>query len=204
MEQISELKKQKFYNLVYETNKYFYRNAEYDYRNYRYDDSNPVHSYCAYFKLPIAEKKEQEYRKSPLVETIFSIIYSNCRSNLSANVISFLSRKSKQDFRYLGFDNVYERKGGSFVSIYPTPGATLFWALFLCAVSEEFYDNELNLVADLATALDFSPADVEDWITAVKYVLDNNKLSEDCDLAVKGEAAKEFFGVKGITSEKDE
>lgn len=51
----------------------------------------------------------------------------------------------------------------------------VLWLLFLCAVEEKFYDNELNVVSDLACILKFSPDMIEDWINFVKYSLTGSK-----------------------------
>ncbi|MCH3950731.1 MAG: hypothetical protein LKE33_07360 [Acidaminococcus sp.] len=168
MEQLSELKKQKFSNMVNEINQYFYRN-----------EVSGILLQDRPDRLPIAKEKEWEYRKNPLVGIVYSIIYAH----------------NENDNPFMG---MFAAPTSLLPGMSLSQGASLFWSLFLCAVSDEFYDNELNLVADQATAFDFTPEDVEDWITAVKYVLDNNKLSENCNLAVKGEKAKKFFGVQGI------
>lgn len=51
----------------------------------------------------------------------------------------------------------------------------VLWLLFLCAVEEKFYDNELNVVSDLACILKFSPDMIEDWISFVKCSLTGSK-----------------------------
>ena len=51
----------------------------------------------------------------------------------------------------------------------------VLWLLFLCAVEEKFYDNELNVVSDLACIFKFSPDMIADWINFVKYSLTGSK-----------------------------
>ena len=76
-------------------------------------------------------------------------------------------------------------------------GGLIFWSLVLAAIDEEFYENELNIIADLACMLEFNEDMVADWIKAVKYLLDGNMFNENRDIDFKTDEAKLFFRHKG-------
>lgn len=59
---------------------------------------------------------------------------------------------------------------------------SLFWNLFLTAIDDELYNNQLSRVIDLAFMFHFDEHIVRDWCQAVEYVLNGNRLSEKCNL----------------------
>lgn len=66
----------------------------------------------------------------------------------------------------------------------------LFWLIFIVCVDNENYNNNLNVVADVAYLLNFTEDMLNDWIIAVKGVLSGEKLYE---LKYKTEQGKLFF-----------
>ena len=69
----------------------------------------------------------------------------------------------------------------------------IFWLLFLAAIDEDLYNNELSSIIDFAYCLKFDESMIRDWCNAVKYVLEGNHLNEACDLQCATDAGKEFF-----------
>lgn len=69
----------------------------------------------------------------------------------------------------------------------------IFWALFLAAINDDIYNNELIGIIDLAYCLKFNEAMIRDWCKAVEYVLSGNQLKEGCDLQCETEEGKEYF-----------
>lgn len=59
---------------------------------------------------------------------------------------------------------------------------SLFWNLFLTAIDDEIYNSQLSRVIDLAFMFHFDEHMIRDWCRAVEYVLNGNRLSENCDL----------------------
>ena len=72
-------------------------------------------------------------------------------------------------------------------------GYTIFWNLFLLAIDDEAYNEQTADVMSLAQKFGFDEAMMRDWCNAVKYVLDGNMFSEDCDLVCETEEARRFF-----------
>jgi hypothetical protein len=183
MEAISDLKLAKFGDMVMKTNTYFHKNER------------DGEAYFTNFGLPISKDRVEEYLKEPLVKIVYDNYFRRPRYGYMdsmglEHLIHNLNDTSDP------WTSAYQvRFSYTYCAIHSETckGALLFWSLFLCAVSEAFYDNELNLVSDLAAALEFTPDDVKDWITAVKFVLDGNELSEECDLPVHGDKAQKFF-----------
>ena len=66
----------------------------------------------------------------------------------------------------------------------------------MAAIDDEFYNNEINMISDLAYLLGYTEAMMNDWIKAVKYLLDGNMLSCDMLLEFKTTEANKFF--KGV------
>ena len=69
----------------------------------------------------------------------------------------------------------------------------IFWLLFLAAIDDDLYNNELSAIIDLAYCLKFDEPIIRDWCRAVQYVLEGNHLAEDCDLTCETAAGKQFF-----------
>ena len=71
----------------------------------------------------------------------------------------------------------------------------IFWNLFLCALDDDIYNEQLPLVIELAHCFKLDEHIVADICRAVEYVLSGKKLSPDCDLYCETvECAKFFLG----------
>lgn len=77
---------------------------------------------------------------------------------------------------------------------YPTrcgvPKHLLFWLIFIVSIDNDNYNENLSVVSDVAYLLGFDEKKLEDWITAVKGVLEGKKLNE---MKYQTEDAKAFF-----------
>lgn len=69
----------------------------------------------------------------------------------------------------------------------------IFWNLFVIAIDDDAYNEQLSNVIELADYWDFDEPMMRDWCRAVEYVLAGNKLSEDCDLACETVEGARFF-----------
>ncbi len=68
----------------------------------------------------------------------------------------------------------------------------MFWLIFIVCVDNDNYNENLNVVSDMAYLLGFDEKKLSDWITAVKGVLSGKKLNE---MRYQTEDAKKFFKV---------
>lgn len=78
-------------------------------------------------------------------------------------------------------------------SKYNWTGSIIFWTLVLATIDENFYNNEINMISDLACIFDFSEEMMNDWTMAVKYFLNGNKFNENMNLEFKSKEATWFF-----------
>ena len=69
----------------------------------------------------------------------------------------------------------------------------LFWNLFLLALDEDIYNEQLSNVIEFAHYLDFDEPMLRDWCRAVEYVMNGNKLSENCDFKCETLEGARFF-----------
>lgn len=69
----------------------------------------------------------------------------------------------------------------------------IFWNLFLAAMDDDIYNEQLAAVAELAACFGFDEPMMRDWCRAVEYVFAGNKLSEDCDLECETVEGAKFF-----------
>ena len=69
----------------------------------------------------------------------------------------------------------------------------IFWNLFLAAMDDDIYNEQLATVAELAACFGFDEPMMRDWCRAVEYVFAGNKLSEDCDLECETVEGARFF-----------
>lgn len=69
----------------------------------------------------------------------------------------------------------------------------IFWNLFLVAMDDDIYNEQLATVAELAACFGFDEPMMRDWCRAVEYVFAGNKLSEDCDLECETVEGAKFF-----------
>lgn len=69
----------------------------------------------------------------------------------------------------------------------------IFWNLFLIALDDSLYNDQLPVIAELASYFGFDEPMMRDWCRAVEYVFAGNKLSEDCDLECETVEGARFF-----------
>ena len=69
----------------------------------------------------------------------------------------------------------------------------VFWNLFLTAIDDEIYAEELSNVLDLAYIMGLNEKIVRDLCNGVNYVLDGNHLRQGCDLSCKTDEGKCFL-----------
>ena len=70
------------------------------------------------------------------------------------------------------------------------PNHLMFWLIFIVCVDNDNYNENLNVVSDMAYLLGFDEKKLSDWITAVKGAVSGKKLNE---MRYQTEDAKEFF-----------
>ena len=70
------------------------------------------------------------------------------------------------------------------------PNHLLFWLIFFVSVDNDNYNENLSIVSDTAYLLGFDEKKLQDWIVAVKGVLEGKKLKE---LKYQTKEAKTFF-----------
>ena len=69
----------------------------------------------------------------------------------------------------------------------------IFWMLFIAALDDEIYNNELDSIIDIAYCMDFNEAMIRDWCRAVEYIMQGNRFSDNCNLECETEEGKAFF-----------
>lgn len=69
----------------------------------------------------------------------------------------------------------------------------IFWNIFLAYMDREVYDNELQLVIDMAYLVGFDEMMIRDWCKAVKHALQGNCFSKDSALDFETREARQFF-----------
>ncbi len=69
----------------------------------------------------------------------------------------------------------------------------MFWMLFMAALDDEIYNNELDSIIDIAYCMDFDEAMIRDWCRAVEYVMQGNRLQEGCDFPCETLEGARFF-----------
>ena len=89
-------------------------------------------------------------------------------------------------YKYLGPPWIYAK--GDDIRCY-----IIFWNLFLAAMDDDIYNEQLATVAELAACFGFDEPMMRDWCRAVEYVFAGNTLSEDCDLECETVEGAKFF-----------
>lgn len=69
----------------------------------------------------------------------------------------------------------------------------MFWMLFMAALDDEIYNNELDSIIDIAYCMDFDEAMIRDWCHAVEYVMQGNRLREGCNFPCETLDGAAFF-----------
>ncbi len=78
----------------------------------------------------------------------------------------------------------------------------IFWMLFLAALDDEIYNNELDSIIDIAYCMDFDEPMIRDWCHAVEYVMQGNRLQEGCDFPCETQQGARFFLHKDSSDSK--
>lgn len=144
-------------------------------------------------------KSQNSYVKA-LIETIFPLFAVNPHSIIltKTNSVPFNSdikitdsldwNKTMQNTTAWRDDVEFYRNHSEIIdNIIPELGTnaqmySLFWNLFLTAIDDEIYNSQLSRVIDLAFKFHFDEHMIRDWCRAVEYVLNGNRLSENCNL----------------------
>ena len=148
------------------------------------------------FYLPISNKnKIDTYLENMYFSKVYDICFLNNRSKLGpqGRDLAVRIKEIRENDEILIEDPDPESIGMLNISGYKIRGGIVFWALVLAAIDEEFYENEISMIADLAYLLKFNEAMIADWIKAVKYLLDGNMFSETMDIDFKTKEANLFF-----------
>lgn len=69
----------------------------------------------------------------------------------------------------------------------------IFWLLFMAAINDDVYNNELSSIIDIAYCLGFNQSMISDWCRAVEYILSGNYFNDNCDLICETDEGKCFF-----------
>lgn len=180
METVNEVKLTKFEMIVRETCKWLY----------------PYESHFVElpFYLPVLDSsKIKKYLENAYIKKIYTICFNKRNSELGPEV-QYLRSKIEEIKKVQTLCRVSGYYSGEYtIPCYKIRGGLIFWALVLVAIDEEFYKNEVNMIADLAYMLDFNEDMMADWIQAVKYLLDGNMFNENMNIDFKTAEAKLFF-----------
>lgn len=194
METVNEVKLAKFEMVVRETCKWLL---------YPYETDGSSSFVLLPFYLPILDNsKIDKYLENAYLEKIYSVCFNEKESKLGPEVQYLRSKieELKDDVLFYQMDGYRDPVPCAGYSI---RGGLIFWALVLAAIDEEFYKNEVNMIADLAYMLDFNEDMMADWIKAVKYLLDGNMFSENMKIDFKTKEANLFFKhIKHIENNK--
>lgn len=151
------------------------------------------------FYLPIIDKnKLEQYLKNVYFKSIYDTCFSREEYLEKSGPRGVVLKEAIQQLRYSEAYDHYAimTRTIPFYSNFPCNkirGGMIFWALVLAAIDEEFYRNEVNMIADLACMLGFNEDMMADWIKAVKYLLDGNMFNKNMDIDFKTDEAKLFF-----------
>ncbi len=69
----------------------------------------------------------------------------------------------------------------------------IFWLLFMAAVDEQIYNNELSGIVDLAYCLKFDEGMIRDWCKVIDYILSGNILCEESELELETSEGNDYF-----------
>lgn len=67
----------------------------------------------------------------------------------------------------------------------------IFWSLFIIAVDENAYNEKLSDISDIAYMVNFTEEMLEDWITALRLILEGNDFKS---YLYSSKEANKFFG----------
>lgn len=164
--------------------------------------NNKNHFVVMPFCMPPTDlKKAKQYFDNEFIKTIYSVCMPSPDFNIHLINAKELSAfefgeeivKLNSVKHYTCFTNPWEHAVVINIESYKVKGSLVFWGLVMAAVDERFYENEMNMLSDMAYQLNFTEDMMNDWIKAVKYLLDGNMFSEDMPLEFKTAEANKFF-----------
>ena len=154
------------------------------------------------FALPIMKKdKIDNYLKNPYIKIIYDRWFSGLLVGdiTGPNYQDLLEEldKLKNNSEYTCYACAMERMNiweyESEFQVYQVKGALIFLGLLMTSIDEDFYKNEINMIADLASIFGFTEDMLKDWSAAVKYFLDGNKFSNNIPINFSSSLANLFF-----------
>lgn len=202
MEDRNALKIKKFELRLTETLRWFYPSPW-------YDEDYADMPFC----LPIYDKEKiSHYLENQYFKKIYDVCFLEL-SDYSSEEIKNMIRENKYNIngpdpedlvceikklKDIGEYECYYHESGEEISVETDKirGTMVFLALLLASVDEEFYEEQISMVADLACIFEFTEDMMLDWTNAVKYFLDGNKFCANMKLEFKTLEANLFF--KGI------
>lgn len=204
MENVSEVKLAKFEIMLKEASKWLY--------GYRGNYSKDGYVTMPFY-FPLTDKNRlQKYRQNVYFTKIYDVCFNKVKygdvfgPNLNeiSNIITEIKNSQTLEINVIGgkvdFDladaltiGFGPKSNCTAVETYKLRGGIIFLLLLTAAVNDDFYDNEINMISDLAYMLGFTEDMMFDWVAAVKYLLDGNGFSENMPLEFKTPEANLFF-----------
>lgn len=154
------------------------------------------------FCLPPTDlKRAKQYLENEFIKTIYSIclflpdftIDLFNKEEISAIELDKEIKQINSDKYYTCFINLCGDYMAVDIESYKVKDSLIFWGLVMAAVDERFYENEMNMISDMAYQFNFTEDMINDWIKAVKYLLDGNMFSGDMPVEFKTAEANKFF-----------
>ncbi len=150
---------------------------------------------------PTDLNKAKQYSDNELIKTIYSLCMPSPdfsmdlvnAKEMSASELEEEITKLNLDEYYICYTNPWSDCNFSVVESYKIKGSLIFWGLVMAAVDERFYENEMNMLSDMAYQLNFTEDMMNDWLKAVKYLLGGNMFSSDMPVEFKTAEANKFF-----------
>lgn len=167
--------------------------------------NNKNHFVVMPFCMPPTDlNKAKQYSDNELIKTIYSICLPSPdfsmdlvnAKEMSASELEEQITKLNSDDYHICYTNPLNDCKFTVVESYKIKGSLIFWGLVMTAVDERFYENEMNMISDMAYQFNFTEDMMNDWIKAVKYMLDGNMFSGDMPLEFKTAEANKFFKKK--------
>ena len=169
---VDDSKLERFKKLVdiidYKLEGHPYYNNIWKYFYFRFNDWNH------YYDLSIFKK----YIKNPFVKVLiehFALPHID-KDSEETTIVSELSDLTEHDFRDI--NRSYR---------------LVFWLLFTAAIDDDFYNNELSTVTDLATQYGFDEAMIRDFCHVIECILIGNIFNKTCKLKMETSAGSYFF-----------
>jgi len=211
MENVSEVKLAKFETMLKETCYWFYAKKP----NMSIENTILGNGYAAMpFCLPILDdSKLDNYLNNPYIKQVYDVCFLS-NSEIRGPQVNKLGQTmmNLRKSQFCACQIFYEANSGIMglmqalladkprvseekvdFDSYKIRGGMIFWALLIATIDESFYNNEINMISDLAYMLGFTEDMMSDWVAAVKYLLDGNRFSETMPLEFKTPEANKFF-----------